>query len=68
MSAEEPTQEWVEPNPADYGIMLGTNSCLDQCWEDFRQCLRNTNFPDQCIAQLSACQRACGGSVDAGTM
>ena len=68
MSEEPQTPEqgyqYQEPNPADYGVELGTNSCLDQCWEDFRRCLQNTTFPEQCIAQLQVCQRAC---ADAGT-
>ncbi len=57
---------YTEPNPADYGIMLGTDPCLDQCWENFRQCLRTTNDSNQCLAELNYCQQSCApATVDA---
>ena len=42
------------------GYTLGGNPCLDQCWTDFQACLKTTNDPNQCLAQLTACQRSCG--------
>jgi hypothetical protein len=57
---QELPQEWVEPNPADYGISLGTDSHTDQCWEDFQKCaksIRDTMSLDGCIAKLDECRR-----------
>ena len=42
------------------GYTLGGDPCLDKCWADFQACLKTTNDPNQCLAQLTACQRGCG--------
>src|SRR5208283_4158060 len=42
------------------GYTLGGHPCLDKCWADFQACLKTTNDPNQCLAQLTACQRSCG--------
>jgi hypothetical protein len=48
------------------GYTMGTDPCLDRCWADFQRCLDTTSDPNQCLAQLSACQRACANQPDGG--
>jgi hypothetical protein len=72
-SAQQPSQEWVEPNPADYGVVLGTNPCIDECWRRFYQCLQTVPDRKSCEDQLAKClKEECGGADagagDAGTM
>jgi hypothetical protein len=48
------------------GYTPGSDACLDRCWADFQRCLQNTTFPEQCIAQLEACKRACANAAPDG--
>jgi hypothetical protein len=57
--AEPPTPESLGYTPESVGITLGSNPCLDQCWRNFEQCIRNSTNPQECLAQLSYCQRNC---------
>ena len=49
----------VAYSPDQFGIQLGTNECLDRCWAHFQDCLRQGRDQNECLAQLSHCQRNC---------
>lgn len=53
------SEELFEQTLQDDGYVMGTDPCLDRCWEEFRRCLENTTFPSECIARLEACKRSC---------
>src|SRR5260370_18690494 len=74
-SLQDPSQA-VDPNanfsPDDFyaqtlqssGYTLGSDPCLDKCWDDFQRCLRqSTDGGSQCMAQLTACHRTCGSAT-----
>jgi hypothetical protein len=68
---QELTQEWSEPNPADYGISLGADTHLDKCWEHFTDCMKNVRSNgslEECVAQLDACRRKSALLPDAEAM
>jgi peptidoglycan hydrolase-like protein with peptidoglycan-binding domain len=46
---------FVPPTPID------PQQCLNRCREIFERCTRNSTNAMQCLAELSACLRACGG-------
>jgi hypothetical protein len=57
------SEELFEETLQNDGYVMGSDACLDKCWEEFRQCLKNSSFPDECIARLEACKRSCGQSA-----
>ncbi len=47
--------------PDMVGMSAGSNACLDQCWQDFQNCLQSaTDGGLACLAQLNYCKMNCG--------
>jgi hypothetical protein len=63
---QEPAQEWVEPDPGEFGIELGKSPCIDECWRIYYRCLQTVPDRQSCKDQLGRCLQDCG-PVDAGT-
>jgi hypothetical protein len=40
-------------------MMRAPDKCLDECEEQFKECLKHTKFPPECIGARSVCQRRC---------
>ena len=57
---------YVEPQPQDYGITLGSDSCIDDCWAEFQRCCNTSRNAAACLGAWQTCIRACGERVDAG--
>jgi len=47
------------PTPESQGYVMGTNPCLDRCWQYFNECIAQGKDQNECLAQLSYCQRNC---------
>jgi hypothetical protein len=42
------------------GYTVGSDPCLDKCWDEFYRCLKNGRDSGmQCLARLEACKRRC---------
>ena len=53
-------EELFEQHFQEDGYTIGMDPCLDRCWENFRECIKNSTNSLECIAQLEACKRSCG--------
>ena len=57
---------WADPSyasqltPEQIGDDVANNSCLDECWKNFQQCVQSaTDGGMRCLAQLEWCRRNC---------
>jgi hypothetical protein len=65
--SEQGSYDWQAdptlPTPTGEGYTMGSNACLDQCWQQFYACLDRSMNPMECIAQLEVCKRNCAQQV-----
>jgi len=70
---EAPAYDWRQdpnvPTAESQGYTLGSDPCLDACWDAYYKCLDRGRDPSVCLGDLTACQRGCAErpAPDAGT-
>ena len=47
--------------PEDEGYAIGSDACIDRCWERYYECMRSGASPEHCRNLREACIRTCKG-------
>ena len=61
-----PDDGYVEPTPEEYGISLGVDPRIDDCFAEFKKCCNTSRNSAACLGALQECLRRIPQNPDAG--